>query len=352
MKKRVFELKSLLFCLILLSTVSFSLSAQNARKEISEIYDVKKGFTFNVDSKYSDIEFLTWDKDVLDVLVVIDVDAGNREKSEDYLKKIDVEISKTANSVSFETEFDFSGSPGKNVNMDIKYTVKLPAYLNVTVENSYGNVYIQELSGFVSLDIQYGNLKVNKLIRGNDKPYNNLEIAYGNAECEEIGWLELEVSYSDFNATKSDMLFVESQYSKINGDRAGTIITEGKYDKYIFDGVDNFVAELKYSNIKFGRLNKKFDLDASYTNVKIDLLPKGFEKIRSDLSYGNFSMETEPGAAFNLNAETRYGGIDVSPDSNLSRSKENGELRVWGTVGSGARADVELVTRYGNINIR
>jgi hypothetical protein len=63
-------------------------------------------------------------------------------------------------------------------------------------------------------------------------------------------------------------------------------------------------------------------------------------------------MGTEPGIAFNLDAESKYGGIDVKPDGNLSKSKENSYMKVWGTVGSGARADVDLVTRYGNINIK
>ena len=40
MKKRVFKLKSLLLSLLLIVTVSFSLSAQDAQKTYSETYDI------------------------------------------------------------------------------------------------------------------------------------------------------------------------------------------------------------------------------------------------------------------------------------------------------------------------
>ena len=352
MKKRVYNRKSLLLSLLLFIAVSITLSAQQARKEVSKSYDVKKGFTFNVDTKYSDVEILTWDKNLLDVLVVVTVDASNRDKAEDFLKKINIDITESANSVTFQTDFDFEGSWGKNIDLEIHYTVKLPAYLNVTAENAYGNMYIQEISGLVSLDIQYGNLKADRLLRGNVKPYNSLDLAYGNAEFDQAGWMDLNISYSELNASRAEFLMVGSKYSKLGGEKAGIIITEGRYDKYLFDEIDNFVADLKYSNVRFGKMNKKMDITASYTNVKLDMLSKGFEQVSSDLSYGNFVMGTEPGVAFNLKAESKYGGIDIEPEAKLSKSKENSYVKVWGTVGSGAKADVDVITRYGNIDIR
>jgi hypothetical protein len=284
-------------------------------------------------------------------LVVIEVDASSKEKAEEVMDKITIDISESSNSVSFETDIDFDGKWSKKVDFDIKYTVKLPSYLNVTASNKYGNMYIQELAGLAILDLQYGNLKINKLLRGNDKPYNSLELAYSNADIEEAGWLELEIGYGDFEVSNAEMLFVESQYAKLSGEYAGSIITEGKYDKYIFDEVTNFVAELKYSGIKFGKLNKKIDVNASYTNVKLENISKGFESVKADLSYGNLYMGTEAGTAFSLKAEAKYGGIDVGLDGDLSKSKENSYVKVWGTVGSGAKGEVEAITRYGNISI-
>jgi hypothetical protein len=229
--------------------------------------------------------------------------------------------------------------------------VKAPAYLNLTIENSYGDLFIQELSGLALLDLQYSNLQAGKLSRGNEKPYNQAELAYSNATIEDAGWMELELAYSDVEINSSAMLFVESKYSKLLGDRAGGIITEGAYDKYFIDELDSFVAELKYSGLKFERVNKTLNVHASYTSAKILELSRDFDEVEASLAYGNLNITTESGASYKLESESRYGSIKVAQDDKLSRSKETTTTKVWGTVGSNPKGSMNLITKYGNIEI-
>ena len=115
-------MKSLLLSLLLIVTVSFSLFAQDARKEYSESYDVSQGVTLNTDSKYSDVELLTWDKSAIDILVEIEVDASSKSRAEAALEKIDIRISKSGNTVSLATEFENGWS--RNVKTKINITIK------------------------------------------------------------------------------------------------------------------------------------------------------------------------------------------------------------------------------------
>jgi len=267
MKKRVFKSKSLLLSLLLIVTVSFSLSAQDARKEYSENYDVSKGATLITDTKYSDVELITWDKSVVDILAVVEVDASSQNRAEEALKKVDIRISKSGNNISVITEMEKGWS--RNVKTSIKITVKAPAWVNLDLESSYGDLFIQEASEKVNVDLRYGNLKAGTISRGNVKPHNFIDLAYSDGVIDEAGWLNLEISYSNMEINVSEMLFVESKYSKLLGEKAGGIVTEGAYDKYYFDEVDSFVAELKYSGLKFGRLNKTLDLHSAYTLTEI-----------------------------------------------------------------------------------
>jgi len=296
MKKRVFESKSLLLSLLLIVTVSFSLSAQDARKEYTENYDVNKGVTLNTDTKYSDVELITWDKSVVDILAVVEVDASSQNRAEEALKKVEVKISKSGSTIYVETEMESGWS--RNVKTKIKITVKAPAWVNLDMENSYGDLFIQEASEKVQIDLKYGNLKAGTISRGNVKPYNFIDLAYSDGVIDEAGWLNLELSYSDMEINNSKMLFVENKYSKLLGDKAGGIVTEGAYDRYYFDEVDSFVAELKYSGLKFGRLNKVLDLHSAYTGAKIGTLSNGFDEVNAQLSYGNLTVGLEQGASF------------------------------------------------------
>ena len=74
-------------------------------------------------------------------------------------------------------------------------TVKMPVGTDLTLSNKYGNTDIDELHGLVNLDIKYGNLTAGKLTRGNVKPLNKLNLAYGKGSIDEAGWLDLNDRY-------------------------------------------------------------------------------------------------------------------------------------------------------------
>ena len=349
MKMRVYKPKSLLLSLLLISAVCFSLTAQDARKEYTENYAVNRGVTLDAETRYSDMEIVTWDRNEVDILAVVEVDASSKSRADAALEKIDISISKSGNTISLETELENGWS--RNVKTEIHITVKAPAYLNLTVENAYGDLFIQEISGLALLDLQYSNLKADALSRGSEKPYNQIELAYSNGTIQKAGWVELELAYSDVEINASEMLFVESKYSKLIGERAGGIVTEGAYDKYFIDELDSFVAELKYSGLKFERLNKTLNVHASYTNTKILELSKNFDEVEASLAYGNLNMTVESGASYKIESESRYGNIKVANGDRLSRSKETTTTKVWGTVGSNPKSTMKLVTKYGNIEI-
>jgi hypothetical protein len=283
------------------------------------------------------------------VVAVVEVEASPKSKAEDKLAKINVDISKSGNTVSVVTDFDEGWS--KNAKVDIQITIQAPAYLNLTLESSYGDVFIQDVQGLALLDIKYGNLRAGSLSRGNEKPYNKVDLAYSDGTIDIAGWLEAELGYSDLEIVSSSMLFAESKYSKLLGEKTGGIVAEGAYDKYTFDEVDNFVAELRYSGVKFGKLNKKFEVESKYTSIKLLEVDSDFKEINASSSYGNIYVGVEEGSSFKIEALSKYGNVDVNLDGKLSRSKESSSTKVWGTVGTSPKGSMNLEARYANITI-
>ncbi len=346
---KVYKPKSLLLSLLLISAVHFSVQAQDARKEYTENYPVSRGVTLDADISYSDVEVVNWERNEVDILAVVEVDASSKSRAEAALEKINIVIGKSGNTIRLETELENGWS--RNVKTRIHITVKAPGYLNLTMENAYGDLFIQELSGLVLLDLQYSNLQAGNLSRGNEKPFNQLELAYSNGTVEQAGWVDLELAYSDLEITRSAMLFMESKYSKLTGEKAGGIVTEGAYDKYYIDQVDSFVGELKYSGVKFDLLNKNLNVEAAYTPVNIAKISRSFDEVEVSLAYGNFTAGVEQGASYRFDGEARYGSVKVSSEGSLSRSKETTSIRIWGNVGSNPKGSMNLITKYGNIEI-
>jgi len=348
MKMKMSKPRSLLLLLPFM-TLSFSLMAQDAMKDMSESFDVKQGITLDSDTRYADLELITWEQDVVDVVAEIEVDASSKSKAEEKLAKIDVKVAKSGNTISIETDFEEGWS--RNAKVNIRIIVKAPAYLNLSLESHYGDVFLQEVNGLVIMDLKYGNLKAGTLGRGNEKPYNVLELDYSDGNIEKAGWLELDLGYSDLEISNSSMLFVESKYSKILGGTAGGIVAEGAYDKYAFDEVGSMVAELRYGGINLGVLKKKLSVESKYTHIKVADVGADFKEITASSSYGNIYLGGTGGASYKLDAECKYGKIDLNADGKLSKVKENSNVRVWGTVGSNPKSTINLEARYGNIVI-
>lgn len=349
MKTKTYNLNGLVLSVLLVASAGISLAAQDARKEYSESYDVSKGVTLEMDTKYSNVEILSWERNVVDIFIEVEVNAPSKNRAEEVLGEARVEIGRSGNTIVVET--GWSEGTQRGIEKKINVTVKAPSHLNLDVDNTYGDLFIQEIGGLVLMDLKYSNLRAGKLSRGDVKPYNQIEFAYSNGTIEEVGYLELEIAYSEMEINASEMIFMESKYSKLIGMKAGGILTEGAYDKYQFDEIGSFVAELKYSGLKFGNLRRNLELQSNYTNVKILKLSRDFEKVDASLSYGNITMDVENGTAFRVDGESRYGKIRMAQEGNLNRMKEGATEKLTGTVGSNPRATIRLVTKYGNIDI-
>ncbi len=350
MKTQIFKRGATLLLALIAAGAILSLRAQDARKEYSENFQVRQGVTLTADTRYSDIEILTWDRNEVDIFAEVEVDAGSKNRAEAALARVEIGIEQSGNTIYLETEFQDGWS--RNVDTEIRITVKSPAYLNLDMENSYGDLFIQQLDGLVLLELKYSNLKAGNLSRGNEKPLSSLELAYSNCTIEEAGWLEMEIAYTDVEILRSDRIFMESKYSKLIGEQFGGVETEGAYDKYYLDQVGYFSAELKYSGIKFGELGRRLTLEAAYTNVNIDQLSAGFDEVDASLSYGNFNMGVEPGTSYKFQGEAKYGKVKVVRGDQLSRSQDGSYMKMWGSVGNNPRSTLQVVTRYGNIQIQ
>ena len=102
----------------------------------------------------------------------------------------------------------------------------------LTWSNKYGNTDIDELHGLVNLDIKYGNLTAGKLTRGNIKPLNSLNLAYGKGTIDEAGWLDLtyKIRRAASEIEKSQALLLDSKYSKLSLGETSSVVGESKYD--------------------------------------------------------------------------------------------------------------------------
>jgi hypothetical protein len=361
MKPLNFKSYALILVLALFTGFTTRAAEDEYSKKIHKEYETNDQTHLDLINKYGDVEITNWSKNSLVIDVNITVDHRNEEKAKELLEHITVNFNQSDNTIEVETDIDDNfNKSGWLFNFDnedkqfsIDYKIKMPASLQLTLENKYGDVFIDEATGRADITVKYGNLKANKILRDNTKPLSQIYLAYSDGTVEEANWLKMTLKYSKMEVDKSIALMAVTKYSKLYTDETSSIVAESKYDHYYLGNLDNLVVESKYTDYKIDQLNKKLDIETKYGDMDIDYIPKNFEKISVDNKYGHIDIKLDDAASYNIEGEAQYGDIEYPDSKNVSRIEENTDLKIHGIVGraKNPKANVKLQTKYGDIEL-
>jgi hypothetical protein len=353
------DYKSGMLLSITLFLISITLSAQEVTKEFHKEYTAGANTTLDISNRYGDVVIQSWDKDQVVIDVKVTVELPNKERAEKLLNYIDIQFSEGDNLISAKTvideKFNFSGW-GDSRRFSIDYTVKMPVETALTLANKYGNSDLDDLHGLVNLDIKYGNITAAKLTRGNVKPLNRLNLAYGKGTIDEAGWLDLTVRYvGKFELTKSQAILLDSKYSKLSLGETSSVVGESKYDNIRIENINNLVLENGYTETNIGVLTKKLSYNGSYGSFSVDRIPAGFESIDVETRYMGVKLGIDESANYKLDAKVSYGGLKYNENNfkNQRRIIENNSNQVAGVVGKeeSPSASVNVRASYGSIRL-
>lgn len=359
MKKSVYK-SGMLLSLAAIFLLTFSLTAQEVTKEFHKEYRAGTSTTLDIDNRYGDVEIQSWDKDQVVIDVKIIVDLSDRSRAEKLISYIDVRFTEGDNRITAKTviddKFNFSGWGGGSRKFSIDYTVKMPVGTNLNLANRYGNSDINELHSQVNIDIKYGDLTLDKLTRGNEKPLNKLNLAYGKASIDEVGWLDIYVRYSNsLEIVKSQALLLDSRYSKIKIGETSSVVGDTRYGEMGIEKINNLVLQGGYTSFNVGELTKKLNFQGSYGSLSVDQIPSGFESLEVEVHYMGVRLGIDESANYNLDAHSSYGGIKFNQE-NFKHEKhivENNSTTLTGIVGkeSAPTAKVKIDASYGQVKL-
>jgi hypothetical protein len=358
MKKQIYKSGLLLTFSVFLS--ASTLVAQEISKEFHKEFTAGANSTLDISNKYGNVVVETSDQKQIIINVKVTVEYPNREKAEKLLSYINVEFSEDGDVFKAKTiiddKFNFSGWGGGSRRFNIDYKVLMPSKINFTLANRYGNSDLEEISGLVRLDIKYGDLQADNLSRGNEKPLNYLSLAYGKADIESAGWLDVTLRYSgSFSINKAQALLLDSKYSKVQIDNISSIVGETKYDNLNIEKINNLILNAGYTDINIGELTKKLKFEGGYGSLTVDNIPAGFEDIESDSRYIGVKLGIDDNACYALDARLSYGDLKFNEDNfqHQRRIIENNSSEVTGIVGkeSSPSSKVRVTASYGSVRL-
>ena len=347
--------------LFLIPLVSFgndtTPTKQRKSKTIKKEYSVHSNATVDIDNKYGDINITTWNKNRVEITVVITVKGSNEDTVERRLRSIDVEFNATSDWVSAKTiikknrrSWSFWGS-NRNSSFQITYFIKMPVTNNVVLDNDYGSIVLNELNGSADINCDYGKITIGEL---NHKD-NVINLDYCSRST--INFMKsgiIDVDYSKLTVDKTATVKVNSDYSTLHFNNANTITFNSDYGSITIENADNITGNTDYVSVRLGTISKNLNLKADYGSIRIKEIAKGFENIDITGKYTSIKIGTSAHNSFDFILDLSYAGFKYNKDHVDLRKdiQKSSKKHFEGSYGKGTSSSkLTIKSQYGSVSL-
>lgn len=357
-KKTVGVLLVCLMCVIPAKTQEYS-------KRMVKSYHINNSTTVDVFNKYGKVHVITWDKDSVRFEIDLKLQASNEQKLAKLKSTINFEFTGTEYYVIAKTKI---GSGSETVLGDIKdmagtiissenqvtidYVVMVPKYVNLKLENKFGDVYIDDFEGNLNLTLSYGELKANSL-NGNTA----ISLSSGDASVNYVDEGKITISYSDFQIKNAGKLNVDSRSSKVTINKIDNLKLMSRRDKFNLPEISELTGESYFTDFTIGNLGSELNYTLKYGNLSVEKIFRTFSFINIVSEYTDLDLIFERGSSYEID-------LSHHKDVILTYPKQLGELETkiineeekqyltYGNIGTSVKSKIKIsAPRKCTINI-
>ncbi|WP_294824956.1 DUF4097 family beta strand repeat-containing protein [uncultured Flavobacterium sp.] len=316
-------------------------------KKLNRSYAVNSTAGLDINNKYGSIYVTTWDENQTVIDVTIKVNGNKEDLVMKRLNSIDVNFDATKALVSARTIIgNFSG---RNISMEINYTIKIPKKGSIDLNNQYGNTMVGKIYGRSAIRCQYGDLSIDEL----NSESNALNLQYsGTSKINYIRSGSVNAQYSGFNVTKAGSLALTAQYTGMTVGEVGDITYKTEYGDMNIKRGGTITGTGEYSAQRFGYVTNQLNATCSYGEVKVGGMDDNVRNVTVNASYTSVNIMYNNAAPFDFELSTEYGGISgVNAFKFTDKREKDNKLYYKGYYKSSGVNKIFVRTKYGDINL-
>ncbi len=354
------KLLSFISGMLLGTILGTSLSAQNNGCYLKKSYPASKGVKLSVTNKFGDINILTSKSDSLIICATISIEQEDTILASKSLNLIDFKITSNNDSVAVFTKYEkdfFSTkySTGRK-SFSVDYTIRIPVYTNLYLSNSFGNISIDDCSGYVSTKLSQGILVIKNLSRGNIKPLNSVRVFHTDVDINNASWLSVNIrNCQSVKIDNVQALLIGSEFSKINIGKVHSMVINSKSDNYEINNIHNLEAESTYSTFNIASFDGLMSLNNVFGPVYIANLKKGFDAVKITTNHSPVTIRTEKGISFRTDISANNNPVEFAFDNDpgIIRSAINSQVTITGVAGNNKQTNslIKITTTLGKLII-
>ncbi|RPI44588.1 MAG: hypothetical protein EHM46_02680 [Bacteroidetes bacterium] len=227
---------------------------------------------------------------------------------------------------------------GSNKRVEVNYMVRVPRYLDVVIQNKFGDIFMDDLDGRVDIDLSNGVLKAHHL-EGNSA----ISLSFANGMINALGSATMNVSYTDLTLGSANQLDVESRSSEIRLERANVVKINSRRDRYHLQEVEYLYGNGDFTQVWIYDFIRESDLYMKYGELTIGHILPGFNRIYVQSDYTDVSLSFDPGCSFSFDILHNEKAVLRLPAEHMtSQEKYDGKshFQTSGRAGEGEPAGV------------
>lgn len=292
------------------SIYALDLSEYVKHWEINETYFCNKSTTIEINNKYGNVYLMPWEKDSINFIVEITISSDSEVQLLKLEKSIDIQFTATPHYVIANTNFkqysesifdelaDIMNSlfNGINNHVEINYTVQLPKYAKVTLENKFGNVYIGDYDGVLNLSLSNGDLRANKLTNSDIR----LNLSFGKATISLLKNAKINSKFVDITIKEGNDVSIISRSGNLQLENINVLHLDSKRNTIYIENTKIVKGETMFSDIKIEDLKTELFLNSKYGSVDLHSFDEDFSNISINIKFADLTVQVSKYHNFNL----------------------------------------------------
>jgi len=323
------------------------------KKSIIKIFEVSAKDNLIIDNQFGQVKVNLWGKNEIRVDIQITASSSSEDRAQRYLNSVEIVEKKSGDQISLRTVIDkqesasgwswgWNNSKDEKNQVKIDYVVSMPKNNALTVRNRFGNTNIPFFSAPLTIESKYGSFVANGLTGSK----NDIGVAYGKAEIQDMDNGNLDISYSTLALENVKVLVINNRFGKMK-----------------IGSVDKIDGKLGYSGgcigILKGSCNLKLDFSGGF---RIDQMAPSADNVDIQANYSSVTIPVENNDC-SFDVMVTHGGFRYANDRKVSFSQNDDDKdddrkgprftkQYIGKMGNGRGTKVRVVSKFGEVSLK
>ncbi|MCG8580314.1 MAG: hypothetical protein MI866_10370 [Bacteroidales bacterium] len=291
-------------------------------------YGAKNLNELKLTNKHGFVQITSWEKEIIEIEVNANIETTSTIEAEEILKLIEFNDRIYSNKLDIKTVFldDFFS----NYPFSINYLVKVPARLNLTINNSIGDVKVDSIGGKVNLIHSYGNLELKRLSAEKE---HHLKLSFVEGLIDTFGIAKADFSNSTLNISNGTSLKGKTSYCMASFNDIQSADIQSFTDRLTITNADSIKLSGSQFIGKFEQVKTYVFCELEKGKLLIDV-DESIKNVNISNKRVNTTLTIPHSVSYLINGEVSNGTFIHPNPQELQLIKENGNVTFSGLIGN------------------